>query len=122
MDKPTINSASVRVMHSYNYCHFEVCLSSSDADTPEKVNELRKDAARLADKAVNQYKAAKAAEESVDLLSAKWRLEQARRTPEGERTPEEKAIIKYAEDAAFRNRFAYDYQEDYDAWDEDKEY
>jgi hypothetical protein len=114
MNPPTIQSASVKVMRSHDYCHFEVCLSSSDADTPQKVDELRKEAARLADKAVAQYRIAKAAATRLDNIKEPWRLEQAQRTPEGERTPTEKAIIKYHADAAFAARFNYDYQDDYD--------
>ena len=53
--------ASVKVMRSHDYCHFEVCLSSSSANTLELVDELRKQAARLADKAVKQYQQSKRA-------------------------------------------------------------
>jgi hypothetical protein len=51
-----IEFGSVKVMRSHDYCHFEVVLTSSEANTPQLVDELRKTAARLADKAVEQYK------------------------------------------------------------------
>ena len=62
MAKLTINIASVKVMRSYDYCHFEVTLAADvqcPPDSPEwfgQVDNLRKKAARLADRAVAQYK------------------------------------------------------------------
>ena len=56
--KLTITVASVKVMRSHDYCHFEVNLAASvdcPPDSPEwfqQVDGLRKNAARLADKAV----------------------------------------------------------------------
>jgi hypothetical protein len=47
--------ASVKVMRSYDYCHFEVCLSLDKEMTLGEINNMRKDAARLADEAVRQY-------------------------------------------------------------------
>ena len=76
---------------------------------------MRKNAARLADKAVAQYKIAKAAhqheESSRQLLQ--WAAEQAEKTPESERTPEQKAAIKALGDARFAARH-YDYQDEWD--------
>lgn len=111
--EPTISGASVKVMRSHDYCHFEVTLSSTDANTPEAVDALRKQAARLVDKAVAQYQTAKAACADKRDISESWRLERAQRTPEGERTPDERAVIKYHRDAAFRARFSYDYEDDW---------
>ena len=107
MSKLTINIASVKVMRSYDYCHFEVNLAAS-VDCPpdsaawfQQVDNLRKNAARLADKAVAQYKVAKRAHESEEhsLYSLRYAAEQAEKTPESERTPEEKAAIKALADA-----------------------
>jgi len=111
--QPTITSASVKVMRSYDYCHFEVCLASNDATTPEAIDELRKTAARLADKAVAQYKTAKEAINNLEAMEATWRLDQARKTPPHERTAEERAVIKFYADASFAARFHYDYQDDW---------
>lgn len=122
MNTLTITSASVKVMRSHDYCHFEVCLSSNDADTPEKVDALRKEAARLADKAVDQYKTAKKAYEVHAQFNEKWRLREALSAAEGERTPQEKAVIKYHQDAAFAARFDYRYEDDFDPdYDDDGE-
>lgn len=119
--QPTVTSASVKVMRSHDYCHFEVCLSSNDATTPQMVDELRKQAARLADKAVEQYRVAKAASARRDRIKEAWRLTSAKQTPEDQRSPYEKAIIKYHADADFAARFDYDYEDNYgqDHWFED---
>lgn len=111
---PAIQAASVKVMRSHDYCHFEVCLSSSGASTLEGVDALRKEAARLADKAVEQYKAAKAAAALLDKMRSKHELRWAEQTPESERTPTQKAIIKFHQDADFAARFHYDYEDDYE--------
>lgn len=130
MNTPTITAASVKVMRSHDYCHFEVCLSSEWGKTQEpptisEIDELRKTAARLADKAVKQYKIAKANAEL--MIQDKYRLEsikvdakRAEMTPESERTPREKSAIKALADYNFtRNR--YDYQDDWNEPDYDEE-
>ena len=125
MTKLTITNASVKVMRSYDYCHFEVNLGASiecPPDSPEwfqQVDSLRKNAARLADKAVNQYKVAKRAFESDGLkfdclVSA---ASEAKSKPESQRTSEDKAAIKALSDARFAQRH-YDYQDDWQSEDE----
>lgn len=59
----------VRVMRSHDYNHFEVCLPLPSGTESMKhdlavmvVDDIRKDAARLVDKAVLQYQQMKAAE------------------------------------------------------------
>jgi len=108
-------------MRSHDYCHFEIALSTTDSVTVANVDDMRKDAARLADKAVKQYKIAKAAKERYDRINEPYRLAQAQATPEDERTPEEKAIIKFHQDVAFRARFAYDFEDDWNRYDEEEE-
>ena len=73
-NKFVISGASVKVMRSYDFCHFEVSLSSvNDGEISSvEVDELRKEAARLADKAVEQYKIAKKLTEFKDNNS--WKL------------------------------------------------
>lgn len=122
---PEIMMGSVKVMRSHDYCHFEVCLSSSSVTTPEAVDELRKTAARLADKAVEQYKVAKRNAElrESDGWKKEMLREEAKRAgekPESERTPREKAALKAVQDASFNaSRRRYDYD---DEWDEEDEY
>lgn len=118
-----IDMASVKVMRSYDYCHFEISLTSSifDGETPlaKQVDDLRKEAARLADKAIEQYKIAKQwASRSLHETNEKHKRlselsERIMETPEEERTPEEKAIIKACADDAYAMR-RYDYQDDWD--------
>jgi hypothetical protein len=118
-----IETGSVKVMRSHDYCHFEVCLSSSEANTPELVDELRKTAARLADKAVAQYATAKA--DASNRLSRKYECESAARDaeqieakPEGDRTVNEMARLKAFKDKNWDDYISsrYDYQ---DNWGEE---
>lgn len=114
MNTPAITSASVRVMRSHDYSHFEVCLTSSEATTIEQANELRKAAARLADKAVAQFITMKEAMAAKDNIKQDWLIKRAEETLPELRTPEQKAVIKYHSDKAFANRFVYDYEDDYE--------
>lgn len=123
MSKLTINIASVKVMRSHDYCHFEINLAANvdcPPDSPEwfqQVDSLRKNAARLADKAVEQYKVSKReyqAEETT-FESMKWAAQLAEQTSEAERNSNQKAAIKALADYRFEQRH-YDYQDD---WDED---
>lgn len=116
-----IEIASVKVMRSFDYCHFEVCLSSSAANTPEAVDELRKTAARLADKAVEQYKVAKRnyakrETEHYERQNEVSRMKFIRDTPEGDRTVSQQAQLKAFDDAKWETSHAYDYE---DEWNED---
>lgn len=126
-ERPTISAASVKVMRSYDYCHFEVCLSierwtdgvTFRSITPADIDEVRKTAARLADKAVNQYKAFK--ENLENNEREEWRIaaleerhEAILAKAEPDRTPEEQAIVKAIADRKFELR-RYDYD---DAWQE----
>lgn len=100
-------------MRSYDYCHFEICLASSECEGMGDVDKLRREAARLADQAVNEYKNLKIVEEWESELSTPWRYDQAKAVPENERTPKEKAIIKFREDKDFAARFRYDYEDEW---------
>lgn len=120
----TITAASVKVMRSYDYCHFEVCLSECDAINLNAVDDLRKDAMRLVDKAVDQYKKAKSAESSrLSHYSDAQRLETKVKAikenfPESEWTPEQKATVKMYDDHCFCANRYYDYQ---DEWEDDSD-
>jgi len=48
--------ASVKIMLSHDYCHFEVSKSTDDNITDKEINQMRKDVQKLADEAVRQYK------------------------------------------------------------------
>lgn len=120
-----VDFASVKVMRSYDYCHFEVTLGYSldpEHNTHpvnlDRVDELRKHAMRLVDKAVEQYKIAKRQAESNDNT---YSLDQMERKvtiikenfPQSEWTPEQKATVKAYEDALHRSSSRYDYEDDY---------
>jgi hypothetical protein len=51
--------ASVKVMLSYDYCHFEFSKSTDEDVSNEQLDNMRKECMRLADKAIAQYKIAK---------------------------------------------------------------
>lgn len=120
----TFDTAAVKVMRSHDYCHFEVVLSSSAANTPAAVDELRKAAARLADKAVAQYRVAKRnaqrlLEEAGQREYVTSRIEEIRKKVEGDRTVREQAELKAYDDERWAASRAYDYEDD---WDDDREY
>lgn len=125
-----IDSAAVKVMRSYDYCHFEVSLSTDNKEvltsylSPEDVDELRKQAARLVDKAVEQYIIAKKNRERLAYgpsMGQQEEFAEAIATPEPDRTPEDKALVKAASDAAFHANRQYDYEDDWER-DEDSGY
>jgi hypothetical protein len=120
MNELVIENASVKVMRSYDYCHFEVALSSNSVVTAADVDELRKMAARLADKAVEQYKVAKKnAEKRTSLQFERQCLEQKidliRKIEPGNRTVNQLAQLKSYEDEGFQAK-GYNYEDD---WEED---
>ena len=117
-------TASVKIMLSYDYNHFEICLGRdletlSDVGAMDEANELRKNAQRLADEAVRQYKVAK--EKAADRLGlhGEYQVLQRecyliRQTPESERTPIQKGTLKALEDFDWTRGQRYDYQDDWD--------
>jgi len=115
--------ASVRVMNSYDYCHFEIVLGTDDTVTPKEIDEMRKTAQRLVDKAIGQYKTAK---ERAQIATRnrderKWieaDARQIRAIPEGERSIEQKASLKAWEDRihelSVEDRYDYGDDEEYE--------
>lgn len=116
-------TASVKVMRSFDYCHFEINigLESEGGLTLVDIDSARKEAARLADKAVEQYKVAKANAQKLlgekeQRRYLKERVERTRATPEGERTISQQAELKAFDDEAYQASRAYDYEDD---WQDD---
>lgn len=114
-------------MRSHDYCHFEVVLGSDGGPLGElslgQVDELRKDAARLVDKAVEQFKTFKAAEvkrlrQAETREFTEGRVAGIRAVPEGERTEEQKAVLKAWDDERFEVMRRYDYEDDWQDEDE----
>jgi hypothetical protein len=118
--KPMITVTSVKVMRSYDYCHFEISLGmSGDSESIplDAVDRLRKDAARLADKAVEQYKVAKehaslVEQDVIGFNNLKYAAERAELTPEEQRTPQQKEAVKALNNYNFQ-RERYDYEDDW---------
>ena len=118
--KVVANEASVKVMLSHDYCHFEIALHQSESMTTEDVDNLRKDAQRLADKAIEQYITAKKdVEQRLVSRCDVNRLEKEvqiikENFLKSEWTPEQKATIKALEDAQYRANCVYDYDDDWE--------
>lgn len=110
--------ASVKVMLSYDYCHFEISKSTDEAITDERIDEMRKDCMRLADKAIAQYKTAK---RHANFLINPGQIETLRREvraikenfPQSEWTEDQKAKVKKLHDHEFLLSNSYDYQDDW---------
>lgn len=103
------SNASVKVMRSHDYCHFEIQLGTSDLVDEEDVNALRVHAAELVDKAVEEYKGMKAALERRD--SEAWmkaqierELDRVKDVPMEEWSPRHKAMKKKLDDEAYWSR------------------
>jgi hypothetical protein len=108
-------NASVKVMNSYDYCHFEVALSAEDV-TLADVDNLRKEAQRLVDKSIKQYKVAKRIASRTPDSYSEQRIRVIKENyPKSEWTPEQAAAVKAYDDAMFASSH-YDYQDD---WDDD---
>lgn len=115
----TIKSASVKVMLSYDYCHFESSMSlENEKGVPiEDIDKARKACQRLADKAVRQYKTAK--DKALKRSNKKWEVDafekeclRVKDKAENLRTVSEMAMLKQYEDEAWQEQFDYEY--DYD--------
>lgn len=118
-------SASVKVMRSHDYCHFEasMALENDNGVTVGELDEARKSCQRLADKAVEQYKKAK--EMAANRTNGEFRMSQfeneckrIKAKDEQDRTIKEIAMLKQYEDENWRDQFNYEY--DYDDDDDYK--
>ena len=111
--------SSVKIMLSYDYCHFEVSKSTDQELSNKEINELRKDVQRLADEAVRQYKIAK--QNAAERVNAEFAIrnfeEECKRImakEEQDRTIREIAMLKQYQDEHWRVQFYnhYDYEDD----------
>lgn len=107
-------SASVKIMLSYDYCHFEVSKSVDENISDKEINELRKDVQRLADEAVRQYKIAK--NQAARRTDAEYKMrnfeEECKRIEakeEHDRTLKEIAMLKQYRDENWQAQFDYNY-------------
>lgn len=105
--------ASVKVMRSYDYCHFEISINRDDLSSIKAINSVRIEAAKLVDRAVDDYKKYKQSIahsernsfERSDLINKVKIIKE--NYPQSEWTPEQKATVKRLEDLEFADRFEY---------------
>lgn len=114
-----IKSASVKVMLSYDYSHFEASMSVENESglTMSDIDESRKKCQRLADKAVGQYKKAKQmasnrSDGEYQMRNFQEQCERIKAKDEQDRTIKEIAMLKQYEDENWQANFMYEY--DYD--------
>lgn len=119
-----IKEASVKVMLSYDYSHFEVSMSVCAEEgvlTLKDIDEARKDCQRLADKAVSQYKTAK--QFAANRTDSKYKMENFENQcksillkNKGDRTINEIAMLKQYETENWQAQFEsrYDYEDNDD--------
>ena len=109
-------SASVKIMLSFDYCHFEICKGTDENLTNEQINDLRKDCQRLADEAVRQYQVAKhhaAKLYSYEKKDFDRRIKGILEKVESDLTIEETAMLKQYRDEEFQKQFEpYDYDDE----------
>lgn len=118
-----IKSASVKVMLSYDYSHFEASmqLENDNGLDIKDIDEARKSCQRLADKAVGQYKtakqmAAKRSDGQYQMQNFESECKKIAAKNEHDRTLKEIGMLKQYEDENWQAQF--DYRYDYDDDDE----
>ncbi|MFI5404872.1 MAG: hypothetical protein ACHQ1D_00015 [Nitrososphaerales archaeon] len=120
-----IKSASVKVMLSYNYCHFEssMSLENDEGVSLKEIDEARKNCQRLSDKAIEQYKKhaeqiAKRTNSNYDKEKFESDCKKIKCKCEQDRTIKEIAMLKTYENDQWQKQFDYDYDyEDDDNYD-----
>lgn len=113
--------ASVKIMLSYDYCHFEICKGSDENLSDEQIDAMRKDVQRLANKAVEQYKIFKSLAEikirrKDEKENAERQCKRILEKPEGQRTLDEVALLKAFNDKNWNEYIdaQYDFEDDWD--------
>ncbi len=111
--------ASVKVMLSFNFCHFEISKTTDQDVDNTAIDNMRKDCMRLADKAVKQYQIAKtrASEQAArdfEKSELKNDVERILKIPESERNATQMAKVKALSDHEYWKRYDYDYEDDQD--------
>jgi len=111
-----VKNASVKVMLSYDYSHFEASMSLENEGglLMSEIDEARKSCQRLADKAISQYRKAK--QMAANRTDGEFKIQnfenqckKIMQKPEGERTVNEVAMLKRYHDENWRDEFDYRY-------------
>lgn len=115
--KTIITSASVKVMRSFDYCHFETSMVLDNGTigiATIDVDNARKECMRLCDKAVEQYKVAK--EMAVKRTNGKYEMtdfenkcKRISEKSENDRTINEIAMLKRYKDENWQSQFDFNY-------------
>jgi hypothetical protein len=119
MIESRLYKAGISIMRSYDYSHFEVSLSTDEDMTLQEIDDMRKDAIRLVDKAVKQYQIARDREKKINNGQSYDYMELERKAkiimenyPQSEWTPEQIATIKELTDFDYALGHGYDYEEE----------
>lgn len=121
MKTTIIKSASVKVMQSYNYCHFEAAMSleNDNGIQVKEIDEARKTCLRLTNKAIGQYQqgkqvAANRNDAGVKIRAFKQEIELIQKKNEHDRTLREIGMLKQYEQENWEAQFeeSYDYDDD----------
>ena len=117
MSETILKSATVKVMLSHDYNHFEssICIENEEGLAVKEIDNARKDCARLCDKAIRQYKSAKIiigkrASLSGEKSRLKMEVDRIKEQPKTKWTSEEKATVKVMEDRDWE--LTWDYNDD----------
>lgn len=121
MSQTKVKTASVKVMLSYDYSHFEssMSLENDEGLSLKDIDEARKNCQRLCDKAVGQYKIAKA--NAASRNDGKYKMaafedecKRIQKKDEQDRTIKEIAMLKQYQDENWQAQFEndYDYEDD----------
>lgn len=111
-----IKAASVKVMLSYDYSHFEASMSLENDNglSIEDIDKARKDCQRLTNKAVGQYKTSK--EQAAKRIDGQYKMrafehdcQQIEKKEEHDRTLKEIAMLKQYKDENWQAQFDYEY-------------
>lgn len=112
-----MTTATVKIMRSYDYCHFEVSLTSDDLqDGARSVNDLRIECAKLVDRAVEDYQKMKSvlshrANTEYERKQLSKRVQAIKENfPQSEWTPEQKAEVKLLDDMNFEAQWSYEHE------------
>lgn len=119
MTETKIKSASVKVMLSYDYSHFEASMSLENDNglSTKDIDDARKSCQRLADKAVGQYKqakimASKRSDGQYQMQNFESECKKIAAKDEHDRTIKEIAMLKQYQNENWQSQFDYGY--DYD--------
>jgi len=116
-----VKEASVKVMLSYDYSHFESSMSIENENglSMKEIDEARKNCQRLCDKAVHQYKTHKAnaaarSDGKYKMAAFEQECQRIANKSEQDRTLKEIAMLKQYQDENWKAQFEdeYDYEDD----------